>query len=557
MAPKQQEALTPTLVERSTRMAWTRAVSHMPTKAWGPRETRTARIDSSSTNLSTDAQEEKKMVTMTSPLACSPRFFSLIALGLTVAIVAGCGDDAESNLGSTQSAGGTSGTSSGGASGAGGSAGSAGDAGAGGGGSSGASGTAGASGSSGSGGAAGASGSAGAGGSTPGTCGVLIPAGGPSSPTPNNVANHLRGSLVLADSAGGAHAVSLVIAITPVESPVVQPTAIQHVEFDPWTTFPTSLGDPVEAVGVGGDTYVAGPAITKGFSVLYSTLPPVPSLPDTALFLDPNVGVGEAATGVPVGADSDTPLFVTSNGALALGGSAQAPLGVHHASAFHLVENGAATSFPEVGCATTDVLADAIPWGAGFLVAYSTSRSCCLCDNGIDSTPSSLVLATLVGGQLNTLSTQQNDSSASYSFVKLIKSSDGSAWLITKISGGFADGPFTATLVSPDGSLALSSLEIVPSGVSYQPPVVAALGKSLGVAWTDETGQVPHAFVRVFDPSGSATVPVGFDSGFGQLTSALGSPDGRHLLVNWTAYGQPGPQQITQVARFDCTGPVQ
>ncbi|MFO0661123.1 MAG: hypothetical protein U0165_15015 [Polyangiaceae bacterium] len=120
-----------------------------------------------------------------------------------------------------------------------------------------------------------------------------------------------------------------------------------------------------------------------------------------------------------------------------------------------------------------------------------------------------------------------------------------------------SDGPFVAQQIATNGSLTSVQFEVVPANVSYQPPAIAALGTGLGVGWIDETGQVPHAFVRAFDKTGQGTVPLGFDTGFGTIATALGSPDGMHLLLGWSEYGQAANPQRVKVQRFDCTGPAQ
>jgi hypothetical protein len=478
------------------------------------------------------------------------------------ALLLACGDGGSTELGETHTTGGTAGAMGGAAAGAGGApgpggsgatAGSGGSAGgsAGAGASAGGTAGSGASGASGAG-AAGGTGGSGAGGAPALACPYLVLAGGPSGVAPSAARNERRPRLVLADQLGGPGAVALVLATEPVESPIAPPVAVEHVAFDPWGVFPSSLGAASIAVGLGGQSYVAGPAVGKGFSLLYTSQPQVPSLPDSALFLDEQIAPGAAADATAVGDPTDTPEAVTSNGVGACIASAPSPVGQHHGMGFRIFEDTGSSTYSQTACATSEVMADAIPWGTGYLLAYTTSRLCCLCDDGVDGPPSMLVLAAAhVLQSPEVVTTLDLEAPATFSYLRLIASPGGGGWLITKISGGVVDGPFVAQRVTPEGAVA-PGFEVVPSDATSQPPAVAALGDGLGVAWLKTSGKIPTVLLRAFDAEGNGSGTSGFETNPISIETALGSPDGQHLLVGWSAFDPTANATRVQVARFDC-----
>jgi hypothetical protein len=369
--------------------------------------------------------------------------------------------------------------------------------------------------------------------------------------------------------------VAVAVAEMPVESPVGAAAALRVTGFDPWgPEWPDSLGNGALAPFVAGaGQYV----IDRGFgdetiSVAYPASPHPPSTyPQGLLFtagLNLFNGPNEASFNlIDTAAGYHVARFTKMGDGAALTGVQQSFYsssgGDQHEIILCVLPFGPeGFCVPMVGCGSQPVDADAVALKEGFLVAYSSSRGFgeCMNDDGMIGPPNRILTAFVggPGGGYGPLPVQIEQPDDVVRFVRVIPHSEG-AWLVYQFAGLNAEQPppLMAMRISPDGSVLLDATPVLGGSQFYEEPAVAAIGDQLLVGWVDAFDPSGDAYImlRVLDDSGIELTQNAYPRTWvGNRLSALGSPDGSHVLIGWTEQsGTDGAgEDQAYVARFTC-----
>lgn len=422
------------------------------------------------------------------------------------------------------------------------------------------------------GGPAGAGGSAGTGGAS--ACAPLGLTAGPIAFSANNYAH--RATPQLAPTGGTTSTVGVAVAEMPVESPAGAAAALRLTGFGAWdAAWPESLGSGTTAgfvVGVG--QFVVGRGVADDtIAVAYpaSPQPPAP-FPDGVLFQRRmNVFTG---TSPEVSSLADAPeghelaRFATTGAIGTLVGvqittSDDAFQDSHEmVFCFDPLEPDGSSCVPMVACGTQPVDADATALDNGFLFAASSSNEFagCLTDDSIVGPPNRIVVGFVggPGGGYEPLPVDIEQPDDVVSFVRVLPHSAG-AWVVYQYAGLNAEQPppLTAILVAEDGSVLLDATPLVDGSQFFEEPAVTTIGDQLLVAWVDAFDPSGDAYIimRVFDDAGSELTQNAYARKMvSPRLSALGSPDGSHVLIGWSEQtGADGAgEDQAYVARFTC-----
>lgn len=430
------------------------------------------------------------------------------------------------------------------------------------------------------GGSAGVSGSSGAGGSAAagGSGGVLpcTPLGltaGPIAFSANNYAH--RAPPKLSPVGGTTSKVAVTVAEMPVESPVTGPATLRGTAFPAWEpVWPDSLGEgSIAPFVVGFDQYVIDPSRgDDAIAIAYPASPQPPAAYPNGVLYQPEANLLNGAFGstrqlVETEAAQHLLRFLRTGTVASLAGVQRTVLDANGEQVHELVicvepiATSAGSCIPMAACGTDALDADALALEQGFLVAYSSSRGFaeCMNDDGITGLPDRIVVAYVGGpggGYGPLLELDQPDDLVLY--VRLIPHSAG-AWLVYQYAGLNAEvpPPLMAMRIGEDGSVLLEPTELLDGTLFFGEPAVTAIGDQLMIAWLD-----------AFDPSGDTSIMMRVFDGEGTLLtqsfhpsfwarprlSALGSPDGQHVLVGWSEQtGMDGAgEEQAYVARFTC-----
>ena len=193
--------------------------------------------------------------------------------------------------------------------------------------------------------------------------------------------------------------VAVAMGLLPVEVSGPVASSIAWSSPPPWGEWPATLAAPSTVSPYGGEDFRIA-AAGASFALLYRSdgaLPPVS--PSGLLF---TVDAAPTAAGALVdGTAPTTAHFVARQAAtLLFGWSWELPMNSIHFQTRLATSDGAVLS--AVGCGTSSLFADGVPSGAGFLVAYSSSRPFLECnpDNGADGPPDRLQIARVDEGKI-------------------------------------------------------------------------------------------------------------------------------------------------------------
>ncbi len=143
-------------------------------------------------------------------------------------------------------------------------------------------------------------------------------------------------------------------------------------------------------------------------------------------------------------------------------------------------------------------------------------------------------------------------------YVRLVPHSEG-AWLVYQFAGLTAEQPppLMAMRIGEDGSVSIEPTPLLDGAQFFEEPAVTAMGDKLMIAWVDtfDPSGETTIMMRVFDEVGTQLTDSGYSRvGVGMRLTALGSPDGQHVVVGWaeqTGMDGAGEEQA-YVARFTC-----
>jgi len=376
---------------------------------------------------------------------------------------------------------------------------------------------------------------------------------------------------------GGTNSkVAVTVGEMPVESPYAAPATLRGTVFNAWkTAWPESLGEgTVAPFVVGVDQYVIDRSrVNNAISIAYPASPQPPADYPNGVLHQPDANFVTGAFGATTGLVESEPaqhlVRFLKTGATATLAGVQRTLFDGDGQALHELilcteplAPDAGVCIPAAGCGLDAVDADAVALDEGFLVAISSSRGFqeCLNDDGIVGPPNRILVVFIggPGGGYGLLPVEIEEPDDIVQYVRLIPHSDG-AWLVYQYAGLTAEvpPPLMATLIGEDGSVLLEPTALLDGSLFFDEPAVTAIGDQLMIAWLD-----------AFDPSGDMSIMMRvFDDDGAQLTqnshssfmasprlSALGSPDGQHVLVGWSEQtGMDGAgEEQAYVARFSC-----
>jgi hypothetical protein len=325
---------------------------------------------------------------------------------------------------------------------------------------------------------------------------------------------------------------------------------IGYATFQPWKTWPPAPptlaqitfggGSAFELAGGEGNLWLlsaTGAEVQgKGLSVLrlLGSAPPGDLVPVDSLSLRPA-------------------FFSVSGGALLAGGDLGGLLRAAR------VEGEKATALsPSLGCASQGMPlwagAVRLPGGADLLMATSRNPPpvCDQFENVPQGSPRRILLYRRDGQELTLL--QDRDTEVTVTFAGLIPRSDG-AWLVHQLGDSITSGSVVAERLGADGAPTGQSVEVFSSGMIFSPLALAPLGDRLAVVWSDDLGQVTKLLAKVIGDDGQ-TPPVLFSSDFAPERRALGSPDGKSLLVAWETNDGASSSTI-RLLRLDCSPEAQ
>ena len=338
--------------------------------------------------------------------------------------------------------------------------------------------------------------------------------------------------------------VSAVMGLDAVESPGPVPSSIAYSDLSPWGAWPPVPTAPVNVTTSGGEAFRATRA-GSGLGLLFQ----VPGgSPGSGL--DFCNGANATGCAAPIVLDSTYPVhplaLAQGLGTFLAGWAWELPVNSIHYQ-LRLRDLVAPSAIGAVGCANEPLVAAAAPSGAGFLIAYSSSRPYgdCAPDNLADGPPTRVQVARYegklaFGGEAILPSSVQT--------LALAPRSDGGAWAAwTTAANGTA-----ASRISPAGGLS------TPFSPLAGPFAIADLAGHLAVTRSFSKDGFVTVEAFLFDDAGqalaSATIP---DSDFtpdSSSFSALASPTGDALLVAWSEAPtiQSGGHMHIRLARFDC-----
>jgi len=213
---------------------------------------------------------------------------------------------------------------------------------------------------------------------------------------------------------------------------------------------------------------------------------------------------------------------------------------------------------PSLGCASQGMPlwagAARLPGGADLLMATSRNPPpvCDQFENVPQGPPLRILLYRRDGQELTLL--QDRDEGVTVMFAGLIPRSDG-VWLVHQLGDGVTSGPVVAERLGADGAPTGQNVEVFPSGMIFSPLALAPLGDRLAVVWSDDLGQVTKLLAKVVGDDGQ-TPPVLFSNDFAPERRALGSPDGKSLLVAWETNDGASSSTI-RLLRLDCSPEAQ
>jgi hypothetical protein len=372
--------------------------------------------------------------------------------------------------------------------------------------------------------------------------------------------------------------VSVVYGLDALETASITKVPLGDVVFDPWGAWPPDVKGPFRLSDTGGVSFAVDVGATQGFVLFGGFLQSTdncsmtvgygedldPTAPGLLEPLGPSLSGGNSCPG-----STKSALFMATN-LHAFPGDQSAFLmgydgvwgGTHHR--LDLRDKGGAQSEEIPSCTQGSMVADAVAWEKGFLVAASgdmTGLDIPLCYESQESP------TTLLSLRLHTPTPPPAQAGPSLSLgafddpiarVQLSARGDG-AWLLSqtfKTTDG-ATSPIHAQRIvvkggSEDGQIEAPSapFDVVPAG--RKGFAAAPLGDGLALAWLEPDAAIGVAF---FDDAGTeiatATVPAAPGAIIDGPVSVLAAPVASAVLVAWS---ETPPQQAARVkvVRFDC-----
>jgi hypothetical protein len=354
----------------------------------------------------------------------------------------------------------------------------------------------------------------------------------------------------------------------PAESPGPVAGHLRMTAIQPWQTWPSTLGGGAQSSFVAGqDQFAFDRGKTPNTLAMAWPATPAPpaSQPQGLFFSDQVTASGGNASAVLslalTGPTNHVVRFVRESANATLVGFEAGDAGYHALHLTRVAKNGMTSSQTFVGCATTDVDADAIAVSPNaFFVAYSTSRAfgACLNDAGID-TPAHRILMARFGAGNSSLEQLPVDIDLDdeVSFVRLLPRTGG-AWLVWQYKGVNAEVPPPVMLWALDdtGAPVAPSVPVLDGGAAYTRPAFASLGNRLAMAWLDTSDPSSSVRLRLLTEIGIISNETMAASPVQNLLPELelfASPGGDQLLLGWSEYGA-GLAPESRVARF-CVPP--
>lgn len=195
-------------------------------------------------------------------------------------------------------------------------------------------------------------------------------------------------------------------------------------------------------------------------------------------------------------------------------------------------------------CATEPIVADAIGVSADYLIGYTTSRECCLCDDGVDGPP---MMAVLMPPSISSFGPFVLKGDMPLRFLRLVPREDGAWWVMGRETSTGTIRVEVA-MVASLGYLVVSP-QVWPHEFPSAAIAAAPLGNSLALGWM-EPGEVHVATLSPqWNQSEAKVVDTSITTSDARQISVLSGPTGLQILLAWAGPDSEYGGRI-KVARF-------
>jgi hypothetical protein len=351
-----------------------------------------------------------------------------------------------------------------------------------------------------------------------------------------------------ASSDSGAQ-LTVAFARQPVESPSPF-TELRHATLLAWSAWPASgIVTPVHGTFAHAGLSTAlevGRSLGDRFALLVAH--------DSAMSFSPNVDPNASSTGGTTTPQGNEPRFVALGasgshlvGTLEAGGELRATLVASTPTGFSLKSTS-------LGCASQPIVADAVAFGDGWLVALANGKQVppgSGCPGSSSSAgPPTRIDVVWVHADLSQEYSGGLETDIPIQSLAAAPHPDG-IWVAYRTLGG---GKVAPIRVVRRDVLAAGFVGPGDLGTDSDVPLeldIAALGERAVVAWgNDPAGNPADIVLSVLDPSIAPVASVAFEPSFAGRLSVASAPDASGVVVGWatTSFGRR-----VQLARFDCT----
>ena len=357
----------------------------------------------------------------------------------------------------------------------------------------------------------------------------------------------------------------------PVESPVGAAAELRFTGFDAWdSVWPDTLGSGATAsFVVGVDQFLIDRGLDDDtMAILYPATPQPPAQDPAGILFQPRMNVFSGSSPevydlISTSAGHQLSRIVKTGATGGLVGFQQTfPVDRHELiMCVQPFTPDGAYCVPIVGCGTDPVLADATALEQGFLFASSSSHGFGECMYGEEFGPPNRIIVGFLGGPGGGYGPLPIDIEQPDDIVQLVRVIPHSvgAWIVYQYAGLNAEQPppVMAMRIAVDGTVLLEATPLLDGSQFFVEPAVAAIGDHLMVAWVEAFDPNGDAYImmRVFDDAGTQLTQNAYQShAVNPRLSALGSPDGAHVLIGWSEQtGMDGAgEEEAYVARFSC-----
>lgn len=354
-------------------------------------------------------------------------------------------------------------------------------------------------------------------------------------------------------SSDGGDQLSVAFEREPVESPSVF-RQVGYATFLPWDNWPNG-GEiaPVHDAFASpqlSPKFRAGAGFGDHLSLLVAHDTGGSAFPSFA----PNVAANKSDAGPTVTLLGSTPAFA------ARGAEGRHLVGTRDASLYAQVVKLAGGSIvvqtSVLGCASFGAVADAVPFGDGWVVALANGSNAPKTGCGLqDPEPPTRLDLVRVGPDATITYLTSVDAGAPLMQIAAAAHPSG-AYVVYRVASGGAVAPIRWLRIDASSANLTGPLDLSGPGDFPLEFDAAALGERLVVAWgNDPAGNPPDLVLSLLDPEGPLLASYAFEPQFFGELSLIGAPGGQSLVVAWQGPSSgSAPQSSIHLARFDCFG---